>query len=112
MSTRFVQVGKVLDYQNGGTARVSGEVVVIGTKVAICQAAIAANALGAVMICGVHNVPKLSTDNIAQGALVYWDAANSRTTSIASGNTLAGVAANAAAATTTTINVLLNNTPA
>lgn len=112
MSTRFVQVGKVLDYQNGGTARVSGEVVVIGTRVGICQTAIAANAQGAAMICGVHNVPKLNTDNIAQGALVYWDATNSRMTTTASGNTLAGSAANAAAANTTTVNVLLNNTPA
>lgn len=112
MSTRYVQPGKVLDYQNGGTARASGDVVVIGTRVGICQAAIAANAIGAVMICGVHNVPKLSTDVIAQGALVYWDAGNNRITSTVGANVLAGSAANAAAATTTSINVLLNNTPA
>lgn len=112
MSNRFIQAGKVLDYANGSTARISGEVVVLGTKVGICQTAIAANATGAVMICGVHNVPKLGTDTMAQGANIYWDAANSRMTTTASGNTLAGVAANAAGASTTSVNVLLNGTPA
>jgi predicted RecA/RadA family phage recombinase len=112
MSNRFIQPGKVLDYQNGSTARVSGEVVVIGTKVGICQTAIAANAIGAVMICGVHRLPKVSANTMAQGALVYWNSTDSAMTTTASGNTLAGVAANAAGSGVGEVHVLLNDTPA
>ena len=49
---------------------------------------------------------------MTQGALVYWDNANSRMTLSSAGNTLAGVAAAPAAASTTSVNVLLNSTPA
>jgi predicted RecA/RadA family phage recombinase len=112
MTTRYVQPGKVLDYANGSTARASGDVVVVGTMVGVCLAAIAANAVGSVMIAGVFDVPKLGTDTPAQGALVYWDATNSRMTTTASGNTLAGKAFEAAGSGTTTMKVLLNGLPA
>lgn len=112
MTTRFVQPGKVLDYANGGTAQASGAVVVAGTLVGVCLAAIAANATGSVQICGVFTLPKLSTDTPAQGALVYWDATNSRITTTSSGNTLAGKAFAAAANGDTTCLVLLNGIPA
>jgi len=111
MTTRFVQPGRVLDYANGGTARASGAVVVVGTLVGVCLTAIAANATGSVQVCGVFTLPKLSTDAPAQGASVFWDAANSRITTTASGNTLAGVAFAAAANGDATVNVLLNGNP-
>lgn len=112
MTTRFVQPGKVLDYANGGTPRASGDVLVVGTKVGVALAAIPANTIGSVQICGVFTVPKLSSDTPAQGALVYWDGTNSRMTTTSSGNTLAGVAAAAAGSGITSMNVLLNGTPA
>lgn len=108
MTTKYVQPGRVLDYANGGTVRASGDVVVAGTLVGVCLAAIAANATGSVRIAGVFTLPKLSTDTIAQGALVYWDAANSRITTTASGNTLAGNAFVAAGSGVATCQVLLN----
>lgn len=111
MTTKFVQPGRVLDYANGGTARASGAVVVVGTLVGVCLSAIAANTTGSVQVCGVFTLPKLSTDTPAQGALVYWDTANSRITTTSSGNTLAGVAAVAAGSGETTVNVLLNSNP-
>lgn len=112
MTTRYVQPGKVLDYANGGAARASGDVVVVGTLVGVCLTAIAANAVGSVQIAGVFTLAKLSTDTPAQGALVYWDAANSRLTTTSSGNTLAGKAFEAAGSGTTTMKVLLNGVPA
>ena len=111
MTTKFVQPGRVLDYANGGTARASGAVVVIGTVVGICLNAIAANTTGSVQVCGVFTLPKLSTDAPAQGAAVYWDSGNSRITTTVGSNTLAGVAAVAAANGDTTVNVLLNGNP-
>lgn len=111
MTTKFVQPGRVLDYANGGTARASGAGVVMGTVFGVCLTAIAANATGSVQVCGVFTLPKLTTDAPAQGALLYWDAANSRLTTTSAGNTLAGVAANAAANGDTTVNLLVNANP-
>lgn len=112
MTTRYVQAGKVLDFTNSGTAIASGDGVLVGTRLGVALTAIAAGATGAVQICGVFTMPKLGTDNIGQGALVYWDATNKRLTTTASGNALAGVAAAAAGAGTTSVNVLLNGVPA
>ena len=111
MTTRFVQPGRVLDYANGGTAKISGAVVVVGTLVGVCLAAIAANATGSVQICGVFNLPKKAGDTPAQGAAVYWDATNGYITTTASGNTLAGKAFVAAASGDANVAVLLNGTP-
>ena len=112
MTTRFVQPGKVLDFQNTATPRASGDVVVVGARVGLCLGNIAANAVGSVQICGVFTVPKLSTDAAAQGALLYWDAANNRMTTTVGANVLAGFAFAGAAAATTSVQVLLNGLPA
>lgn len=103
----FVQIGDVLDY-TPGTAVASGAVVVMGVRVGIAVADIAANATGAVRVKGVVELAKLSTDTQAQGALLYWDSTNSRLTTTASGNTLAGYAAKAAGNGTTTVWLHLN----
>jgi predicted RecA/RadA family phage recombinase len=112
MTTRYVQAGKVLDFTNAGGAIASGAGVLIGTKVGVALVNIATGATGSVQICGVFSMPKLSTDNMTQGALVYWDSANSRLTLSSAGNTLAGVAAAPAAASTTVVSVLLNGVSA
>jgi predicted RecA/RadA family phage recombinase len=69
---------------------------------------IAADATGSVQVTGVFQLPKKAADTVAQGALVYWDATNQQITTTASGNTLAGFAAHAAAATTTAVDVKIN----
>lgn len=86
----------------------SGSVVLIGSRIGVAVADIAANDTGSVQVVGVFNVAKLSTDNMTQGALVYWDNTNKRLTTTASGNTLAGFAFDAAGAGTTTVNVKIN----
>lgn len=107
MTTKFVQPGEVIDYTAGANIA-SGQVVLMGARIGVALKAIANGETGPMQVTGVFNIAKLSTDNIAQGALLYWDNTNSRLTTTASGNTLAGFAAAAAAATTTSVNIKIN----
>ncbi|WP_426307814.1 DUF2190 family protein [Acidovorax facilis] len=103
----FVQIGDVLDY-TPGAAVASGAVVVIGARIGIAVNAIAAGETGPLRVKGVVELAKLGTDVVAQGALLYWDADDFRLTTTASGNTLAGYAANAAGNGATTAWLHLN----
>ena len=113
MTTKFIQPGKVLDYTNGtGSAIAVNSAVLIGTKVGVALSNIPVGGTGSVQICGVFQLPKVSGDTPAQGALVYLVSASGAVTTTASGNTLAGVAAVAGVSGQTALNVLLNGTPA
>lgn len=107
MTTKFVTEGCVLDYAAGSNI-ISGAVVVAGTKVGVALANIASGATGSVQISGVFRLPKLSTDVIGQGAIVYWDTTPGEITTTSAGNTEAGVAYAAAGNGATTVDVLLN----
>lgn len=107
MTTRFITDGRVLDFV-AGSAVISGQVLIVGAKIGVALAAIAAGATGSVRIAGVFSVNKLSTDVVAQGVLLYWDNAASRMTLVSAGNTLAGNAYAAAGNGATTVQVLLN----
>lgn len=107
MTTKFVQPGEVIDYTAGANIA-SGQVVLMGARIGVALKAIANGETGPVQVTGVFNIAKLSTDNMAQGALLYWDNTNSRLTTTASGNTLAGFAAAAAGATTASVNIKIN----
>lgn len=107
MTKRFVQPGNVLDHTPASAVN-SGAVLVIGARIGVALADILANATGSVQVTGVFNLPKKAADTVAQGALVYWDATNQQITTTATGNTLAGFAAQAAAASTTAVDVKIN----
>lgn len=107
MTKRFIQPGNVLDH-TPSAAVASGDVVVIGVRVGVALTDIAANDTGSLQVTGVFNLPKKSADTVAQGAAVYWDATNKQITTTASGNTLAGYAAQAAGAATTAVDVKIN----
>lgn len=107
MTTKFVQPGEVIDYTAGANIA-SGQVVLMGARIGVALKAIANGETGPMQVTGVFNIAKLSTDNMAQGALLYWDNTNSRLTTTASGNTLAGFAASAAGASTTSVNIKIN----
>jgi len=107
MTSKFQQPGQVLDYTAGANIAV-GDGVLVGARFGVALTAIANGKTGSVQVTGVFSVPKLSTDVIAQGALVYWDNTNKRMTTTASGNTQAGYAFAAAAASTTVVSVKLN----
>lgn len=107
MTTKFVQPGEVIDYTAGADIA-SGQVVLMGARIGVALKAIANGETGPMQVTGVFNIAKSSTDNMAQGALLYWDNTKSRLTTAATGNTLAGFAAAAAAATTTSVNIKIN----
>lgn len=102
-----VSTGAVLAY-TPTVAVSSGTMVLIGTKVGVAIADIAANATGSLQVAGEFNYAKLSTDAVTQGAALYWDNTNKRLTTTASGNTYAGFATAAAGAGTATVTVKIN----
>ncbi len=108
MSKNYLGEGNVLQYAAGGAAVASGAVVLMGKRLAVAIADIAANTTGSVTVVGIFSIAKLTTDVIAQGDLLYWDAGNSRLTSTAAGNTLAGFAVAAAGNGVTTVNIKIN----
>lgn len=103
----FIQPGDHLDY-TAAAAITSGSAVLIGTKIGVAVADMATGETGAVRVRGVFELPKLQSDNVTQGAALYWDNTNKRLTTTASGNTYAGYAAAAAGNTATVVRVHLN----
>lgn len=107
MTTKYVMSGEVIDYVAGGTIT-SGQVLVISKRIGVATQAIANGATGAVRVKGIFTLAKLSTDVIAAGDLLYWDAGNSRLTSTSAGNTLAGYATAASGNGVSTVDINLN----
>ncbi len=107
MTSKYVQPGEVIDYTAGANIA-SGQVVLMGVRIGVALAAIANGATGSVQVSGVFTIAKLSTDVVSQGAALYWDNTNSRLTTTASGNTLAGYATAAAGNGATTVNIKIN----
>lgn len=107
MTSKFIQPGDVVDH-TPGAAVANGKMVVIGVRVGIALAAIAAGATGPLAVTRVFAYAKKSADTVAQGALLYYDAANDYLTTTSAGNTLAGYAVTAAGAGVTTVNIKIN----
>lgn len=107
MTTKYVMSGEVIDYVAGSNI-VSGRVLLIGVRIGVALTDIANGATGAVRVKGIFTIAKLSTDVMAQGAALYWDNANSRLTTTAGGNTLAGYATAAAGNGATTVEININ----
>jgi len=99
--------GDVIDYV-APAAIVSGQVLLIGLRIGVALANIASGAVGAVRVLGIFTIAKLTTDVVAQGALLYWDNTNFRLTVTPTANTLAGFATVAAGNGATTVEISLN----
>jgi len=108
MAQNIIQDGDIIDFVNGGSAITSGSGVLIGARLGVALVDIASGATGACAVSRVAELPKLSTDVVAQGAALYWDNTNKRLTVTASGNTLAGYAFKAAGSGVTTVLIKLN----
>ena len=109
MAKNYVQEGDVIDYANAsGSTIISGTPVLIGARLGVALADIANGATGSVQVEGVFTIAKLGTDNVAAGALLYWDNTNKRLTATASGNTLAGFAVAAAGSGVASVNIKIN----
>ena len=107
MATNYIQEGKSLNYTPSGADVASGDFLVVGAIGAVAKTDIADGKIGAVHICGVFSVAKAS-GAVTQGAKLYWNSTNSNLTTTASGNTIVGVAAEAAASGDATVKLLLN----
>lgn len=87
----YKQKGKTMSYANGGSARASGEAIVIsGLGIVIAMAAIAANETGEVLTEDVVTLDKATGVSFVFGAKVYWDDSAKKLTSVATSNTLCG----------------------
>lgn len=106
MAKKYIQPGEVWDHTPGvGVA--ADDVVVMGEVVGVALADIGAGETGAVQVSGVWELPKLSTDVVTQGAILYWDDTNNRLTITASTHKVAGAAVAAAGSGATTARVKL-----
>lgn len=102
--------GKVISITASGANIASGELVKVGDLVAVALGAIPDGKTGEGAIEEVFTVPKLSSDNMGKGVIVYLDATNKRVTLNADSGTniRAGKTFDAAGAATTTVRVKLN----
>ncbi len=109
----YVSSGATLTITAGANIA-SGAGVLAGAIFGVAAGDIANGAVGTINLTGVYDLPKVGSQAWTVGAKVYWDAANARCTTVASGNTLIGVAALAvgSGAGETTGRVRLNGTAA
>ena len=81
--------------------------VSLGSRIGVAAEPVSAGQVGHVHVVGVFAMAKANTEEIKQGAAVYYDAAAEAITTTADGNTPAGYAAADAATTATSVLVKL-----
>src|SRR5262245_16708536 len=86
----------------------SGAMLKVGSIVGVASATVASGASVETAVSGVFDVAKLSAQAWAVGDKVYWDDTAKNATTVASGNTLAGVAIAVAANPSATGRLRLN----
>lgn len=110
MTTKYIQPGETLDWTNGtGAAVASSDVVVVGNHgLGIALAAIAISAVGSVIINGVFELAKNTSDAVVEGQKLWWDATNEEVINAPAINAwFIGYAIDAELAATTTVKVQL-----
>lgn len=106
----FIQDGKTIDYTVADSAISSGEIRMIESLAAVAVTDGEVDDTIAMNVTGVYELPK-GTAAIKQGQKVYVNVSDDGVTTIvttATGNQLAGIAWEAAAAAATTVLVKLN----
>jgi len=107
MAKNYIQPGEVLDHI-AAAVLTSGTPILLGARLAIPLGNAAIGVPVSVQVKGVFAVAKVPANVVAQGALLYWDAAASRLTTTVGSNTLAGYAAAPAGNGATHVNIALN----
>lgn len=106
-----VSEGLTIDHAPAA-ARAAGAATLIGAvgngMLGVAVADVAAGATGVFRIKGVFELPKLTADVVAQGALLYWDNTNLRLTLTAASNTIAGRAFEAASGAVSLVRIAIN----
>lgn len=107
----FIQPGNVLTIVAGANY-LSGGIVLIGPDpgglVGVANGAALSGAEVEVSVCGVFELPKVSTDDVAVGDFLYYDLSAGLLTKTAATNTLAGIAVAAAGNPSATVKIRLN----
>lgn len=98
--------GDLIDYTPGSNVS-AGDIIVQVDLIGQVPNDILANEKGSLRIEGVINVPKLSSDVVAVGDVLYWDAGNTRATKTASTHKIIGKAVEAAGSGVTDVDVKL-----
>jgi len=106
---QFIHDGDSIDYTPTIADVAAGDVIVQGDLVGIAKRDIPRNALGALAVSGVFDLPKARGVGaaIAAGAKVYWDALSQQATTTADDNKYLGKAVRAAADADATVRVRL-----
>ncbi|XYJ11808.1 DUF2190 family protein [Telluria sp. B2] len=101
--------------QKGGTLSLAvaaaisaGQAMLVGKIFGVAVSNVAAGESGEFQTYGVFELPALSTDTAAQGAILYWDSTNKRLTTTATGNTRVGVAVEAKTAGAATVQIKID----
>ncbi len=110
-TAQFIHDGNTIDYTPSADVA-AGDVVVQGELVGMAKLDIAADALGALAVTGVFDLPKATGAGtaIAAGANVYWDVADgeAKEDAEAGANKLIGKTVVTAADVDTTVRVRLS----
>lgn len=109
MSRNHIQPGNVIDVTLAAAAT-SGDLIKVGDLAGVALTSGAIGETISVAIDEVYEVPKLTTDVMAAGVVVYLDADDKRVTldAAAGANIRAGKTVTAAGNGVTTVNVKLN----
>jgi predicted RecA/RadA family phage recombinase len=111
MIARFIHEGKSIDYTPAADVT-AGDVIVQGELVGVAQVDIPANQLGALLVAGVCDFPKVTGAGTAieAGVEVFWDVADAeaKANSELGTNPLIGKCVMAAADADTTVRVRLS----
>lgn len=102
----YVQDGDLLDY-TPASAVAAGDVVVIGSMIGVAPRPIAANALGALAVDGIWEMPVATGATGAQGSAINWYAVSG--VAHASTGVAAGKLAKPRLVGDTSVHVLINN---
>jgi predicted RecA/RadA family phage recombinase len=99
--------GEVLTYTAPSGGVVSGNGYLIGVTFGVATIDAAVGTKFTMQVKGVVNLPKLSTDVVAEGVALYWDNTAKLLTVTTTSNTLVGVAEGAAGNGVATVDILL-----
>jgi predicted RecA/RadA family phage recombinase len=106
-----ISEGQTIDHAPAA-ARAAGAATLIGAvgngMLGVAVTDVGAGVSGVFRIKGVFELPKLTADVVAQGALLYWDNTNLRLTLTSASNTLAGRAFEAASGTVSVVKIAIN----
>ena len=106
MAKNYVQDGNTVRF-TATAAMKSGDVAIIENLAVVAESDVAQNGVGVGLTTGVFTVKAKAADDIKQGAIVYWSAADGATTTSGSNKRL-GVAWRASGASVDTVDVKIN----